>query len=211
MNFQYASGRGNINEHSLALKEIVDQLGEEVTEINFVAHSLGNLVVRHYLHNTRDEATGQEGDPRIARMVMIGPPNQGSRMARIAKHTFFFNMATGASGAELSSRWDQLEPKLSTPQFQFGIIAGGQSDDKTITNVLLKGKDDFTVSVEETKLPGAHDFVVRPMMHGVMMKAPDTLEFTARFLQLGHFVSEDKRSPLKNAIDAVDEQGTVRD
>lgn len=196
VNFQYASSRATIGDHATALARIIDQLGDEVTEINFVGHSLGNLVVRHYLHNTRNELTGAEGDSRINRMVMLGPPNQGSRMARVMKYSAVFNLVTGSSGTQLSTAWERLEPQLSRPRFQFGILAGGQAADSDLSNPLLSGKDDFTVSVEETKLAGAHDFVVRPWNHTGMMKDPEAIELTLRFLQNGFFHDEARRQPI---------------
>lgn len=196
LNFQYASSRSTIGDHAKALEQIIAGLGDEVTEINFVAHSMGNLVVRHYLHNTRNESTGEEGDSRIARMVMIGPPNQGSRMARLMKNSVLFNLVTGASGSQLSTTWEQVEPLLSKPKFQFGILAGGQQADSSLSNPLLNGKDDFTVSVEETKLVGAHDFAVRAWNHTTMMGEVEALELTFRFLSQGCFVNENQRQPI---------------
>jgi pimeloyl-ACP methyl ester carboxylesterase len=197
LNFQYASSRGTIGDHAKALERIIGQLDENVTEINFVAHSLGNLVTRHYLHNTLDQVTGNQGDSRIARMVMLGPPNQGSRMARLVKSSMIFSIVAGSSGTQLSTTWEQVEPLLATPQFEFGILAGGQANND-LSNILLEGKDDFTVSVEETKLPGAHDFVVRQLNHTTMMQRPESLKLTLSFLQNGYFVDEASRTPLES-------------
>ena len=65
INFQYASTRKSVGDHAIALKSVIDQLGPNVTEINFVGHSLGNIVVRRYLGDTRDPLTGKQGDSRI--------------------------------------------------------------------------------------------------------------------------------------------------
>lgn len=196
INFEYASTRKKVDEHAIALKSVIENLGPDVTEINLVGHSLGNLVVRRYLGDTTDPTTGKQGDPRIKRAVMIGPPNQGSRMARLLKSSKLFLTLAGVSGAQLSRSWDQLEPTLATPKFEFGIIAGGQESDEKISNFVLKGKDDFTVSVEETKLDGASDFLIRPLFHSTMMNQPDVINSTLCFLENGYFVSEDARCPL---------------
>lgn len=197
LNFQYASGRAGIGEHALALQTLVEELGDQVEEINFVAHSMGNIVVRHYLHNIRDPETGDEGDERINRMVMIAPPNQGSRMARLLDESRIFNMVTGTCGIQLGDGWEQLEPKLATPKFQFAIIAGGV-DTTLVDNPVLNGKNDLTISVEETRLPGAHDTIVRPYTHTFIMSQPETLQMTARFFQNGFLVSEAQRQPLES-------------
>ena len=107
INFRYASTRQQVGEHARYLKRVIGELSPNVTEINFVGHSLGNIVVRHYLG---DCAKSRELnlDSRIKRMVMIGPPNQGSRMARMLKDSVTFKLVAGASGAELSLGWDDL-------------------------------------------------------------------------------------------------------
>lgn len=201
LNFEYASTRKKVGEHALALKSVIDGLGPEVTEIYLVGHSLGNLVVRRYLADNTDEQTGCQGDPRIKRAVMIGPPNQGSRMARLLKSSRLFQTFAGASGSQLSSTWEELAPTLATPKFEFGIIAGGQDSSGDLSNFVLNGKDDFTVSVEETKLEGARDFLVRPLFHSTMMNQPDVIQATFKFLKNGFFVSESDRVPLERPED----------
>ena len=93
---------------------------------------------------------------------MIGPPNQGSRMALMLSRSYLFKWITGRAGLELGANWNDLEPNLATPAFEFGIIAGGQRNPKLFSNFFLPGQDDFTVSVDETKLAGATDFLIRP-------------------------------------------------
>ena len=88
VNFEYASSRGLVGDHAKALRSVIDNLGPEVTEINFFGHSLGNIVVRHYLADTTDPKTKQQGDPRINRIVMsvtllaIVPATSGVGIAR---------------------------------------------------------------------------------------------------------------------------------
>lgn len=194
LDFEYASTRRPIAEHAAALKSVVDQIGSDVTEINFVGHSMGNIVVRRYLHDVKS-ATGSS-DPRFKRMVMIGPPNQGSKIARLLSRRLLFKWIAGVAGQELGAKWDELEPVLAKPEFEFGIIAGGQNNHKRFSNFLLPGQDDFTVSVEETKLSGATDFLVRPLLHSIMMRHPETLEATLNYLEHGYFVSSESRQTL---------------
>lgn len=196
INFQYASTRKSVGDHAAALRSIIDNLGPEVTEIYFVGHSLGNIVVRRYLGDTQNQATGAQGDPRIKRIVMIGPPNQGSAMAQYLKKSFLFDKIAGVSGAELSRGWEGLAPTLATPAVEFGIIAGGQASEKNLSNFVLDGPDDFTVSVEEAKLIGASDLLVRPLLHSTMMQKPLALKATLSFFENGYFVSAEERNPI---------------
>ena len=196
INFQYASTRKSVGDHAVALRSIIDNLGPEVTEIYFVGHSLGNLVVRRYLSDTTNQQTQAQGDSRIKRIVMIGPPNQGSRMAQLLKKSYLFKKIAGVSGAELSQTWDQLAPSLAIPKAEFGIIAGGQASEKNLSNFVLKGPDDFTVSLEEAKLAGASDLLVRPLLHSTMMSKPVSLKATLSFFENGYFVSPQERNPI---------------
>jgi hypothetical protein len=196
INLQYASTRKPIGDHAAALKKVIDRLGPEVTEIHIVAHSMGNLVVRHYLHDNTDKATGQQGDPRIKRMVMLGPPNQGSRLARLLKGSMIFNTVCGPGGAQLSNGWANLESKLATPTFEFGIIAGGDIDGTSYDNILLNGMDDLTVSVAETRLPGANDTLIVPALHGSLMRLELVHIATTGYLKNGFFKSETARQPI---------------
>ena len=196
INFQYASTRKSVGDHAVALRSVIDNLGPDVTEIYFVGHSLGNLVVRRYLSDTTNKETQAQGDQRIKRIVMIGPPNQGSRMAKILKKSYLFHKIAGVSGAELSRTWDKLAPTLATPTVEFGIIAGGQASEKDLSNFVLKGPDDFTVSLEEAKLAGASDLLVRPLLHSTMMTKPVSLKATLSFFENGYFVSAQERNPI---------------
>jgi len=102
----------------------------------------------------------------------------------------------GASGDQLAGGWGELSKQLATPTAEFGIIAGGQ-ENEDYSHFLLEGKDDYTVSVEETKLAGASDFLMRPLLHGTMMNQPIVLQATTRFFKDGCFVAVDKRMPLR--------------
>ena len=195
VDFEYASTRRAIADHAQALKRVMDGLGPEITEINFVGHSMGNIVVRRYLHDLRVAGIQEH---RFKRMVMIGPPNQGSKMARLLSRRLLFKWIAGVSGIELGEGWNKIEPSLATPDFEFGIIAGGQTHPNRFSNFLLPGQDDFTVSVEETKLVGATDFLVRPLLHATMMRHPETLNATLNFLEHGYFVAEDSKQPINS-------------
>ncbi len=148
----YASTREDIAAHAKALSQVIANLGDEVTELNFVAHSLGNIVIRRYLAEQNDPARRWTPDPRIKRIVMVGPPNNGARMAKLVGRSEWFEKITGASGRALAQDWDKLCQSLCTPQCEFGVIAGGRGDGAGY-NPLLLGDDDLVIAVEEAKLP----------------------------------------------------------
>ena len=191
----YASTRFELASHAHSLAKVIEHL-DGVEEINFVAHSLGNLVIRHYLADQTNEAEGKTPDPRIRRIVMLAPPNNGARIAEQLSKVPFFGLIYAKSAKQLAADWKKLEEHLATPQSEFGIIAGGKLRESG-RNPLLDGDDDLVVTVDETRLAGARDFVVAPVMHTFIMNDPAVQEYTLRFLREGHFVSEKDRKPVE--------------
>ncbi len=193
-NVSYPTTQGSMADHARSLDRIVENL-DGIEEINFVGHSLGNLVVRHYLGDHTQPEAGISPDPRIKRIVMLGPPNQGAEIADALSGVGLFHKVTGTVGSELSSKWQQLEPKLAIPACEFGILAGGRNEKKGF-NPWLTGDNDLVVNVETTRLPGATDFAVLPVLHSFMMNDRTVLEYTLRFLEFGYFVSAQARRPI---------------
>ncbi len=196
VDFTYASTRKPMADHAAAFKQLIASLGPEVSTIHLAGHSMGNIVIRHYLGDTIDPATGRQGDPRIGRIVMIAPPNQGSRVARVLQPTGVFSLTTGRSGVELGRDWKELEPRLAVPTGEFGIIAGGKTDAGTGFHPVFRGPNDMTVSVEETHLAGAQDSLVHPWLHPTIMKQPEVVAATVRFLETGSFRESGERQPI---------------
>ncbi len=194
LNVSYPSTRASIGDHARALARIIENL-DQVTEINFVGHSLGNLVVRHYLADQTDAATGRRPDPRIRRIVMLGPPNHGSRAAATFSDNWAFQAVLGDSALQIA-RLDKMKDRLAIPTCQFGIIAGGKGNDRGF-NPLLAGDDDGTVTVSETRLTGARDFLRVDVLHSFLNNNPSALEATLRFLRHGHFAENGIRQPIE--------------
>jgi pimeloyl-ACP methyl ester carboxylesterase len=188
-----------VGDHARALNQIVESL-EGIEEINFVGHSLGNLVVRHYLGDHTQPELNIKPDARINRIVMLGPPNQGAEFAEALDGLSLFHTVAGTPGKQLASGWEQLAPHLAVPACPFGILAGGRSAESGF-NPWLSGDNDLVVGVEDTRLPGAADFAVLPVLHSFMMNDPAVLEYTLRFLKYGYFVSAEARRPIPREAD----------
>ena len=187
LTLSYASTRASIEQHAGALASVIRNI-PQATEINLVGHSLGNLVVRQYLSGNK------AGDPRIKRIVMIAPPNQGSALATLFKENHLFRIFWGVSGKQIAVNWDRLAKNLATPGCEFGIIAGTVRP--ALDNPLLQGANDLVLGVSETRLPGARDFAIVPAYHGRIMNNAETKAYTSRFLQKGYFISESHRQPI---------------
>ncbi|MFM9058442.1 MAG: esterase/lipase family protein [Planctomycetaceae bacterium] len=180
MTFGYASVKADIDAHARALGAVVADL-PAAARVHFVGHSLGNLVVRRWMAVAPAADLG-----RVGRMVMLGPPNQGADMARMAAK--IWGVAARAEGAarDLVVDWETVAPGLAVPPCEFGIVAGGRGDDVGFSP-LLAGDDDAVVRVAETRLDGAADFLVVPVHHASMMDHADVQRATAAFLQDGRF------------------------
>ena len=194
-NVGYPSTQAGVAEHARALARVVDRL-EGIGELNFVAHSMGNLVVRHYLADRKTAHAAGQASPALGRMVMLGPPNHGSEVAAALGQSDWFVTATGPAGQELGAKWAELEPRLAIPPCPFGIIAGGLGGSQGF-NPLLATDDDGLVTVASTRLSGAADFVRVPVLHTLLPYDPKVLQYTLRFLQKGYFICPDERHPLR--------------
>jgi pimeloyl-ACP methyl ester carboxylesterase len=193
INVGYASSRRSLDEHAQSLAHVLERL-DGIDHIDLVCHSLGNLVVRRYLHEVSLPEPRWKADPRIKRMVMLGPPNQGAQLARFFSESELFGLVTGPSGKQLALPVGEAQSRLATPAFEFGIIAGGRGSERG-SNPVVAGDDDMIVAVEETRLAGASDFVIVPCWHGTMLRDEGVYRHVAQFLTHGYFMSADKRTP----------------
>lgn len=191
----YPSTRGGVDRHAEQLARVMNSL-EGIERVHFVAHSLGNLVIRRWMANNTDPETGTPIDARVGRVVMLGPPNQRPRLASYLEPIDPYNAIAGRAGRELNDDWGQLEPTLAIPRREFGIIAGGKGDGEG-WNPLIPGDDDFTVGVAETKLAGACDFRVVQVTHRSMPSNPTVQTLSLAFLQNGRFGNEEERGVLE--------------
>ena len=180
LSFGYASTSTGIDDHGRALAAVIKGL-PAAESISFVGHSMGNLVVRRWMGLAAEDDLA-----RVRRMVMLGPPNQGSELARmVAKIGVLAALSNGAA-RELVLDWQRISKDLAVPPCPFGIVAGGKGDDRGYSS-FLAGDDDAVVRVEETLLPGADDFLLLPVHHAAMMKHEGVQQATTAFLKTGRF------------------------
>jgi pimeloyl-ACP methyl ester carboxylesterase len=199
-NMEYASTRCSVDDHAQSLASVIRSL-EGITEINLIGHSMGNVVIRRYLAGEIEATTGWRPDPRIHRVVLIAPPNHGSIAATRLSENGVFKALFGSSGRQLGVDWKELERRLAVPQVEFGVIAGGLANDHGF-NPRLPGDDDGRITVSTTRLAGAADFVVVPMLHELIANDPRVFAYALRFLEDGCFVSLDQRQPIRQASTA---------
>ena len=60
---------------------------------HFIAHSLGNILIRKLLSDIeRDDPDRPQTAWRVGRIVMLGPPNQGSAMANLLQEQQYVSL-----------------------------------------------------------------------------------------------------------------------
>ncbi|MEQ9563691.1 MAG: alpha/beta hydrolase [Woeseiaceae bacterium] len=146
--------------------------------IHFVTHSLGGILVRYYY--------ADHDVDRVGRVVMLAPPNQGSKVADALRNVPGFDWLNGPAGSQLGKGEDSLPLSLGSPDFQFAVIAGNRSIDP-VSSAILENPDDGKVSVEDTKLDGMSDFRVVDVSHAFIMQNDEVIELVLRFLRTGTF------------------------
>jgi hypothetical protein len=158
-----------------------------IGRVHFVTHSLGGILLRQYL-NTREI-------DELGRVVMLGPPNQGSVAVDKLGKVPGFGWLNGPAGRQLGKGEDSVPLELGPANFELGVIAGSRSIDP-ITSAVLENPDDGKVSVEDTKLEGMDDFIVVKHSHAFMMRMRRPIELTIRFLNSGSFDPRESRGQL---------------
>ncbi len=146
--------------------------------VHFVTHSLGGIVLRHYLQT--------HTLPSNSRIVMLAPPNKGSEISDHYQHAKWYQWSTGKPGQQLTTNPDSLPNRLEPIPYEIGIIAGNRTLEPWFSNK-IPGQDDGKVSVESTQLPEMSDFITVPNAHTFMMSSPHVQTQIIHFLQTGQF------------------------
>ena len=146
--------------------------------INFVTHSLGGILVRHYLSNHEI--------PNLERVVMLGPPNQGSEVVDKMKNFPGFHFINGDAGMQLGTGELSIPNQLGKAEFDVGIVAGTKSIN-WILSWIIPSTDDGKVSVERTKLEGMNDHIEMKVTHPFMMKNDEVIAQVVHYLKNGTF------------------------
>ncbi len=142
VNWTYRSLWYSIATHAERLRQRVDLLetDEGIGRIHFVTHSMGGIIARCALQPA--------AAAKVGRMVMLAPPNTGSRLTRLP---------SGPLGklfppiSELSEACDSFVNSLPEPvDIEVGIIAAAADRIVDLANTRLKCQRDHVV------LPGSH-------------------------------------------------------
>jgi hypothetical protein len=178
INMRYASTRHSIETLSEAAINAGLARCPHQSKIHFVTHSLGSILVRHYLSANIIENLG--------RVVMLAPPNKGSQVVDKLYKVPGFRLINGPAGLQVGTDAPSVPNRLGPAHFELGIIAGTRSIN-LILSAMLPNPNDGRVSVENTKLEGMTDHLALPVTHPFIMKNEKVILQVIHFLKNGVF------------------------
>ncbi|WP_281177246.1 esterase/lipase family protein [Moraxella oblonga] len=180
----YHSLTQSIDKHSQRLHTWLSHHHDPTKPIHLVGHSLGGLVMRHFL--------AQYGNYwQIGRCVTLGTPHMGSICANYANrllpplvHKAYPNALDGVC----------VPPPNGVP---FGVIAGTRSFGLGLPLLTYHNHrhhldptartNDGTVYLSETTLPQASDYLVLPVSHTQLILDRHVANEVIHFLKYGKF------------------------
>lgn len=175
--FRYPSLTATMQDHVTRLARFVTQI--DAPRIHLVGHSLGGLVI-YRLMESGLLASAQ----RLGRVVFLGTPAVASRTGRaLGEHPFGRQLLGPAARSEFLAEHERVW-RFAPP---LGIIAGNQSIGLGRLLGPQVAENDGTVSVAETRLPGAAEHIVLPVSHTGMWLSARVARALASFLEHGHF------------------------
>jgi len=171
--FSYSSTGSSIDEVVQELHGFVEKLDSKT--IHYIGHSLGGLVIRHFLHTYPKSPKG--------RIVTLGTPHKGSGAAHFFNQ---YNLGSMFLGESLNSGLLGNAPEW-TGKRELGSISGnvGIGMGKLFTG--LDSPNDGTVSVEETMLENGTDQIELPVSHTGLILSKTVVNETLNFLKQGKF------------------------
>ncbi len=150
------------------------------TPVHFVAHSMGGILVRHYLQDNRL--------PEGSRMVMLGPPNHGSELIDEFADKAWFSVM-GPAALQLGTDAGSLPANLAPVDLEIGVIAGTRTGLDTLLQQAapLPGPNDGKVSVASARLDEMQDFLTVDESHTFMLADSQVFQQVVAFLADGRF------------------------
>lgn len=181
-NLSYASTQYSVEALADIIHKNIIQVRRSIdSQLHFVAHSLGCLILRYLLQHHKIENLG--------RIVMLAPPNHGSEVATFFKRWRLYKKIFGTAGQQLVTGTAGIASSLPPAHYEVGIIAGNRcvARDYLFSLLLFDGDNDGKVSVASTHLSGMSAHIVLPCSHPAMPKETAVIEHCMHFIKNGFF------------------------
>ncbi|AIL64437.1 hypothetical protein NOVO_00115 [Rickettsiales bacterium Ac37b] len=176
MNVDYPSRKYSIKELALEyIKPVIDKYSH-FTNINFVTHSMGGVIIKYLLDNTTIANLG--------RVVMLCPPHKGSELVDFFEYNKFFRWYLGPAWLELKKRKVEVELPEQLRN-KIGIIAGNKVIDPFFSQKLPLPNDGI-VSVESVELFDTPTLLL-PCNHLSILWNKEARNQIINFLRIGQF------------------------
>lgn len=185
VSFFYSSTKYSIDELSAQFAEFLTKKSRETpgTKIHIVSHSLGGILTREALvkisedeeHRTSNEKNNKNRQINIGRIIMLAPPNKGSKAAN------FFSKIWPIPNilkpiTELRNAEDSPINDVPIPEgIDIGVIAG---------------KYDAKVTPEESHMDTENDHIIVNSAHTFIMNNRNVKIAIKNFLETGHFATK---------------------
>ncbi len=180
VNLSYSSTLYSIEELAeTAVRESLQSCHSQgVHRIHFVTHSLGGILVRQFAANEKIEG--------LERVVMLGPPNQGSQVADYYSSKGWLSFFEPQAMVQLGTGDESIPRALGPVDFELGVIAGTVREE-TLLPGFPDEVSDGTVSLSEAMVPGMLELLQMPVTHTFMVWNPMVMSQVVHFLQYGTF------------------------
>jgi pimeloyl-ACP methyl ester carboxylesterase len=180
VNIDYPSRAGTIESFASQVVDLGLQQCRDIgaIRIHFVTHSMGGILLRY--------AQQVSPIPDLGRVVMLGPPNQGSEVVDTARDWEIAKPFFGDAGLELGTDEASIPARLGPVDFELGIIAGVGTINPFMS-AILPDYDDGKVTVESTRVLGMADFMIVSTSHHYLMNSETVIQNTIGFLKTGRF------------------------
>lgn len=173
--FTYPTVRHTLAENGNALFRFAREM--RATELHFVAHSMGGLVVVNMLSRFHEQLPP-------GRVVLIGSPVRGSHAARTLSA---FRLGKRMLGGAADGCLVEDHARAWRGEREIGVIAGTRPIGLGRLAGVQSVPNDGTVAVAETHLENETDRLELPLTHVTLMFSSKVAAATATFLQSGRF------------------------
>ena len=163
--------------------ELANSFGDR--PLVFVTHSLGGVIARFIAG-----PLAERFELKVQGIVMLAPPNSGSRLAQRLGKLKLFQRLYGPAGQELRSAEQASFP---SPPVPIAVIAGTTARgmnpvgwlSRAIGLIAADEPSDGTVLVEETRIDGMVDFATVAASHTFIMDHPEVHTMVRHFIREG--------------------------